>query len=79
MRTAITVFFSLLLVGCATQRQYQWGQYESQLYGGYKDPSQMGVLMLGLEAQIDQLEKSNQKVPPGLYAELGTLYESPRL
>lgn len=75
MRVAIALFCVLLLSGCATtQRQYQWGNYENQLYSGYKDPSKMEALMLGLESQIGQLERNNQKIPPGFYAELGTLY-----
>ena len=34
----------------------------------------MDALRINLEAHIGAIEKSNQKVAPGLYAELGTLY-----
>jgi hypothetical protein len=44
------------------------------LYQGYKDPAKMEALRLGLEAHISATEKNGQKVAPGLYAELGTLY-----
>ena len=62
------------LSGCVTQPQYQWGGYDSLLYAGYKDPSKMEAMMVKLESHIGELEKTNQRVAPGLYAELGTLY-----
>jgi len=34
----------------------------------------MEAMRINLEAHIGAMEKSNQKVAPGLYAELGTLY-----
>ena len=64
-----------LLSGCvATTRQYQWGEYEGLLYAAYKDPARIEELTIGLKELIAQLEQNNQKVAPGLYAELGTLY-----
>ena len=64
-----------LLSGCvATTRQYQWGEYEGLLYAAYKDPARIEELTVGLKELIAQLEQNNQKVAPGLYAELGTLY-----
>ncbi|MGE5622651.1 MAG: DUF4810 domain-containing protein, partial [Bacillota bacterium] len=53
---------------------YQWGGYEPMLYQGYKAPEKMEVMKVKLQEHIAALEKSNQKVAPGLYAELGTLY-----
>lgn len=53
---------------------YDWGQYEPMLYAGYKDPTKMEAMRIGLETHIAELEGKKQKVPPGLYAELGTLY-----
>ena len=44
------------------------------LFRSYKDPTKMEALRLKLEAHIAEMEKSAQKVAPGLYAELGTLY-----
>ncbi len=63
-----------LLSGCASPSLYQWGGYEQALYEGYKDPTKMEALRIKLEAHIAEMEKSGQKVAPGLYAELGTLY-----
>jgi hypothetical protein len=75
MRFLAIPLAALALTGCATQQSmYQWGNYDSLLYQGYKDPSKMEAMKVKLEAHIAALEKSGQKVGPGLYAELGTLY-----
>jgi len=63
-----------LIVGCASPSLYQWGGYEQALYEGYKDPTKMEALRVKLETHVAAMEKSQQKVAPGLYAELGTLY-----
>ena len=63
-----------LLGGCAAPGLYNWGGYDQALYAGYKDVTKMEALRINLEAHIGAMEKSNQKVAPGLYAELGTLY-----
>lgn len=62
------------LTGCAAPSLYQWGGYDQALYAGYKDPTKMEEMRLKLEGHVAQIEKSKQKVAPGLYAELGTLY-----
>ena len=64
----------LLLTGCAAPGLYQWGGYDQSLYAGYKDVTKMEALRIKLEAHVGEMEKSNAKVAPGLYAELGTLY-----
>lgn len=66
---------SVVLAGCATTRDaYDWGKYDEMLYQSYKDVSKTENLRVGIETHIEALEKSNRKVAPGLYAELGTLY-----
>src|SRR5665647_526029 len=65
---------SLALVGCQTPPIYNCGGYDSMLYEGYKDPSKMEKMKLGLENHIGAMDKSGQKIAPGLLAELGTLY-----
>lgn len=63
------------LVGCATQKgAYDWGDYDELLYRSYKDASRADEYRVGLETHIAALEKSHGRVPPGLYAELGTAY-----
>ena len=44
------------------------------LYASYKDPTKAEDMRVYLTSQISEAERRNQKVPPGLYAELGTLY-----
>lgn len=66
---------SVTLAGCATtQGAYNWGAYDELLYRSYKDVTKVEELRVGLENHIAALEKSNGRVPPGMYAELGTLY-----
>lgn len=74
MRSLSGFFIVVALGGCAAQPLYQWGGYDQALYAAYKDPVKMEALRVQLEANIAGLEKSGQKVAPGLYAELGTLY-----
>ena len=62
------------LSGCATGNLYQWGAYEQSLYEKYKDPSQSEAMRIHLTEHIRLLESSKLKVPPGLYAELGSLH-----
>lgn len=66
--------FTLLLSGCVSPTLYNWGGYDQALYASYKDATKTDELRLKLETHIAAMEKSNQKVAPGLYAELGTLY-----
>ena len=62
---------SLLMAGCqTTQGLYHWGDYESGLYGYYKDPAELAALSEQLLAAI---EDANGRVAPGMYAEYGTL------
>lgn len=75
MHKTVAALASLLaLSGCVTTPQYQWGNYENALYAGYHDPAQFEDMRVGLESHITTLEQGGIKVPPGLYAELGTLY-----
>ncbi|MEO5661630.1 MAG: DUF4810 domain-containing protein [Polaromonas sp.] len=74
MRFLSILFVVVALTGCAAPSLYQWGGYDQALYAGYKDPTKMEELRLKLEGHVAEMEKSKQKVAPGLYAELGTLY-----
>ena len=69
-----TFALALVLSGCASPTLYNWGGYDEALYASYKDPGKTDELRLKLETHITAMEKSHQKVAPGLYAELGTLY-----
>jgi len=76
MKKYIIFAMALALSACATKKQdmYQWGSYDGLLYDAYKDPSKVEDLRVKLEAQITASESAKQKVAPGLYAELGTIY-----
>lgn len=74
MRLVMVLPVLLALGGCVPPSLYQWGGYEQGLYSGYKDPSKLEELRINLENHIAAMEQSGQKVAPGLYAELGTLY-----
>ena len=74
MRLVSLALAAFALAGCAAQPIYNWGGYESMLYAGYKDPTKMTEMKLGLENHVAAMDKSGQKIAPGLLAELGTLY-----
>lgn len=74
MHRSILLLFFLCLTACAPPKMYNWGNYEQGLYNSYKDPSQTEALRVSLEEQVVVVEAGKQKMPPGLYAELGTLY-----
>lgn len=74
MKTFIAVVTVLALSGCAANQQYAWGPYQQGLYNAYKDPSKVEELRVKLESHIAASEAAKQKIPPGLYAELGTMY-----
>ena len=75
MKLLSIALFSLAVTGCAHQPSiYQWGGYDAMLYRSYKNPEKAAELRDGLELHITKMEQSKQKVAPGLYAELGTMY-----
>lgn len=73
-RLILMVAFVSVLTACAPPKLYNWGNYEQGLYNSYKDPNQTEALRVSLEEQVVIVESSGQKMAPGLYAELGTLY-----
>lgn len=65
----------LAMTGCASnQGLYQWGDYDTALYSTYKNPETVVELQTKLEKHIAAMREAKQKVAPGLYAELGSLY-----
>jgi len=67
------VVATALLGGCAHRGGlYAWGGYDQLLYQAYKNPGDALVAQQELQAHIASLEASHTKVPPGLYAEVGT-------
>jgi len=74
MRSIYALLLAIAVTGCATKGGlYSWGGYDAALYGSYSDPTTVAANMQKLEAHVQTLESSKQKVPPGLYADLGML------
>jgi len=75
LKIILMALLGLFLTGCATRSGlYQWGGYDAMLYQSYKNPEKAVEFRQGLELHVAKMEAANQKVAPGLYAELGTLY-----
>lgn len=75
MKLLAIILGAAVLTGCAnSSTMYKWGNYDAMLYQSYKNPEKVLELQKGLETHITNMEQSNVKVAPGLYAELGTLY-----
>lgn len=74
MKNLLVVAIVVLLSGCAAPALYQWGGYDGLLYQSYKNPEKSVDLRVKLEAHIAATELARQRVAPGLYAEVGTLY-----
>ena len=62
----------LLLAACVPQSQYYWGNYSQALYNYYGDPTKVQDYHQALVEVIAEAGPQN-RVPPGLYAELGYL------
>ena len=74
MRSIYAVLVAIALTGCAAKGGlYDWGGYDTALYGSYKDPTTVTANMQKLEVHIQALETGKRKVPPGQYADLGML------
>ncbi len=74
MRIVFLLAAALSLVACATPSRYEWDGYDQQLYSYYKNPATAQDFRLRLDTTVQAIEKNGQKPPPGLFAEVGTLY-----
>ena len=63
------LFFSFLLIGCAHDGLYDWGDYENSLYQRYIEND--ADLAEAYSRQSLDRAISNNRVPPGLYADYG--------
>ena len=71
------ILISFIMTGCATtERMYYWGDYSNTLYTCRKDVNDENLLkhQQTLENIIEESNKRNLRVPPGVYAELGYIY-----
>lgn len=76
MKLLAALAFAILMAGCAAKPAtlYQWGGYDELLYRSYKSPDRTEEMRVGLETNVAALEKARALVPPGMYAEIGTIY-----
>jgi len=56
--------------GCAPKTRYAWGKYDSTLYSHYKNPQDQEAYLERLGEIVREAE-TQDRVPPGLYAEYG--------
>jgi hypothetical protein len=75
VKKLVVLALAASLAGCATQQSlYSWGNYDQMLFQTYKDPSKAEEMRTSLEAHIAAADQAGQRVAPGIYAEVGTLY-----
>jgi hypothetical protein len=60
------IFSTLLLEGCAKPGLFYWGEYEDSLYERYV-ANDGGHTEAHLQESFTEAQKTNQRVPPGLY------------
>lgn len=74
--TTLYSLLILIIVGCAPQTMYYWGDYSNTLYKYKKDATPETLEKHKTELQ-DIINKSNEKglrIPPGINAELGYIF-----
>jgi len=65
----------LLLAGCAAPKTaYYWGNYEGTVYQYFEKSSSPDEQAATLEKDIAKANEKNQRIPPGMHAQLGMLY-----
>ena len=76
IRITLSLFLSLLMIGCQTTDSYYWGSYENNLYLSFKQDGSITPEdeILKIKNDIEFATSRNLKVPPGLYLHLGYLY-----
>jgi hypothetical protein len=62
---------ALMLAGCVPKGLYNWSSYSKAMNSYYRDPAQQAAYREALQGVI--AEEQGQRVPPGIYAELGYL------
>jgi len=66
---------SFALTGCvAPKTQWAWNGYNDHLFDYYGQSITGDEYLVFLLAAVDEAEKRNVRLAPGLYAEIGTFY-----
>jgi hypothetical protein len=74
----LTVCFVSILTGCASkpERIYAWGSYEENIYKYFNSQGEVTQEMLDqMTQELDVIDSSSQRVPPGMHAFIGLLHE----
>jgi len=76
LKLAILIVLAVFLSACVPKQMYYWGNYSQSLYDTKKNPTEKSILthQQSLENIIQESQKNNLRVPPGVYAELGYVY-----
>lgn len=69
---------ALSLVACATGPKplYQWGSYQAQIHEHFKGKTAPEAQIKALEQDLQKMQETGTKAPPGFHAHLGMLYAS---
>jgi len=73
LKLIVAVLAVASLGGCASPH-WDYGSYDRDLHRHYTSGGYTEAFIEHLSTHIEQLESAQRPVPPGLYAELGTLY-----
>jgi len=75
MKVRLYLLLAVLPVSaCVSTNHYNWGSYPEGLYQYYSSPEKHNKIRAQLVADLQNLEKRQALVPPGLYAEAGTYF-----
>lgn len=75
VKASIAMFAAGVLAGChtASPNLYQWGSYQQQVYQNFKGESP-NEQITALEKDLQRMNATGTKAPPGFHAHLGMLY-----
>ena len=68
--------YHFCLLVCGAPKMYYWGDYSNSLYSCRKNATEANLLKHKqvLENIVEESNKRNLRVPPGVYSELGYIY-----
>jgi hypothetical protein len=74
IKKLLLISLVLLMGSGCSNRLYDWDGYNDHLYNYYKDPATADRFLERMETHLQKVEEKGGTPPPGLYAEVGTLY-----
>jgi len=70
-QASAAILCAALAGGCAQQRLYGWGDYDTAMYAYARDESAQTDFQTALLHVIETNEADGKRMPPGIYAEYG--------